>query len=95
MEEASDLETRDMLKGLIEGTQSAQLTETREIWVGKDDYLIRQVKETQVRTSDGKHEFGFPNVIVPEGAKYTFTTTMSFSGFNQPVEIEAPVSVAP
>ena len=90
MEEASDSETRAMFKSLIEGTQATELTETRVIWVGKTDYLVRRVRDVQVRTSDGKHEFGFPNVIVPEGVKYTFAVTMSFSGFNEPVEIQAP-----
>ena len=91
MEEASDLETREMLKSLIEGIQTAKLTETREIWVGKSDYLVRQVREIQVRTSDGTFEFGYPNVVIPEGAEFTITVTFTFSGFNEPVEIEAPI----
>ena len=91
MEEASDLETREMLKSLIEGIQTAKLTETREVWVGKSDYLVRQVREIQVRTSDGTFEFGFPNVVIPEGTRFAITVTFTFSGFNEPVEIEAPI----
>ena len=80
-----------MLKSLIEGIQTAKLTETREVWVGKSDYLVRQVREIQVRTSDGTFEFGFPNVVIPEGTRFAITVTFTFSGFNEPVEIEAPI----
>ena len=95
MEEASDLETREMLKSLIEGIQTAKLIETREVWVGKSDYLVRQVREIQVRTSDGTFEFGYPNVVIPEGAEFTITVTFTFSDFNEPVEIEVPILAAP
>ena len=91
MEEASDLETRERLERSVRGLQMAALTETREIWVGKSDYLIRQVREVQVRTSDGTFEFGYPNVVIPEGAEFTVAGTFTFSGFNEPVEIEAPI----
>ena len=91
MEEESDLETRERLERSVQGLQMAALTETREIWVGKSDYLIRQVREVQVRTSDGTFEFGYPNVVIPEGAEFTITATTNFSGFNEPVEIEAPI----
>ena len=91
MEEASDLETRERLERSVQGLQMAALTETREIWVGKSDYLIRQVREVQVRTSDGTFEFGYPNVVIPEGAEFTVAGTFTFSGFNEPVEIEAPI----
>ena len=32
-----------------------------------------------------------PNVVIPEGAEFTITVTLTFSGFNEPVEIEAPI----
>ena len=36
-------------------------------------------------------EFGFPNVVIPEGTRFAITVTFTFSGFNEPVEIEAPI----
>ena len=59
--------------------------------MGKDDYLVRQYRNVQERTSDGEHEFGFPNVVIPEGTRYAMTVTFTFSDFNEPVEIEAPI----
>ena len=60
-------------------------------WIANNDYVILQARYVPERTSDGKHEYGFPNLAIPEGTRYAMTVTFTFSGFNEPVEIEAPI----
>ena len=91
LEEATDLETIEFLRAWVESIRREELTEWTEVWMGKDDYLVRQYRNVQERTSDGEHEFGFPNVVIPEGTRYAMTVTLTFSDFNEPVEIEAPI----
>ena len=91
LEEATDLETIEWLRAWVESIHREELTEWTEVWIGKDDYLVRQSRNVQERTSDGEHEFGFPNVVIPEGTRFAITVTFTFSGFNEPVEIEAPI----
>ena len=93
LEEATDLETIEFLRAWVESIRREELTEWAEVWIGKDDYLVRQSRNVQERTSDGKHEYGFPNVVIPEGTRYAMTVTLTFSGFNEPVEIEAPIII--
>ena len=91
LEEATDLETIEWLRTWVESIRRAELAEWAEVWIGKDDYLVRQSRNVQERTSDGEYEFGFPNVVIPEGTRFAITATFTFSDFNEPVEIEAPV----
>ena len=91
LEEATDLETIESLRAWVESIRREEVAEWAEVWIGKDDYLVRQSRNVQERTSDGEHEFGFPNVVIPEGTRYAMTVTFTFSGFNEPVEIEAPI----
>ena len=91
LEEATDLETIEFLRAWVESIRRAELAEWAEVWIGKDDYLVRQSRNVQERTSDGEYEFGFPNVVIPEGTRFAITATFTFSGFNEPVEIEAPI----
>ena len=91
LEEATDLETIESLRAWVESIRRAELAEWAEVWIGKDDYLVRQSRNVQERTSDGEYEFGFPNVVIPEGTRFAITVTFTFSGFNEPVEIEAPI----
>ena len=91
LEEATDLETIESLRAWVESIRRAELAEWAEVWIGKDDYLVRQSRNVQERTSDGEYEFGFPNVVIPEGTRFAITATFTFSGFNEPVEIEAPI----
>jgi len=58
--------------------QMRSIEVTHEIWIGKEDYLIRQLK-TEQRGPVGK-----------EGI-LSVSMTMRYSGFNQPVTIEPPL----
>ena len=95
LEETTDLETRGFLREWVERIHREELAEWAEVWIGKDDYLVRQSSNVQERTYDGEYEAGFPNVVIPDGTRFAFTATFTFSDFNQPVEIEAPVSIEP
>lgn len=58
--------------------QAAATEAVVEVWIGKDDYLIRQVKHNgQVFASDGE--------------VYTFSYTEEYYDFNEPIEIEPPL----
>lgn len=50
-----------------------------ELWIGKDDYLIRQIKSDMESTSR------------PGEEKWVASSLRKFYDFNQPIEIEPPV----
>ena len=57
---------------------SLNSTFTIEVWIGKDDYLIRQVNiDVQFFKSDGE--------------VYTGSVTAEYYDFNEPIEIEPPL----
>jgi len=58
--------------------QMRSIDVTHEIWIGEDDYLIRQVKTEQRGPAD-------------KGGPISVSMTMRYSGFNQPVTIEPPL----
>ena len=95
MEDAPDSNVRDSLENAIEMLQEIELTESSEIWIGKVDHIVRQRRHTREQTSDRDVELGSPSVTVPEGVRYKIDGTFTYSGFNEQVEIEAPVSLDP
>lgn len=80
-------EQRDMQAEIID--QEAEVTGAYHIWIGTDDYLVRQLK---IVLSGKSIEPGdmISDVAIPTGALVTATATMSFFDFNEPIEIEAP-----
>jgi hypothetical protein len=60
------------------GEQAAATEEVVEVWIGKDDYLIRQIKRNgQVLASDGRLD--------------TYSYVEVYYDFNEPIEIEPPL----
>ncbi len=68
--------TDEQMEEIFEGMRSIDVT--HEIWIGKEDYLIRQVKTEQRGPVD------------KEGI-LSVNMTMRYSGFNQSVTIEPPL----
>ncbi|MFC1925087.1 hypothetical protein ACFLW2_00135 [Chloroflexota bacterium] len=71
-------------------------TFTMEFWIGEGDYLVRQ--QRLITSSKGTpDEFGlnYNDIQVPADAIVTksMTSTVKFSRFDEPVEIEAPSGV--
>ena len=77
------LEMQEQLKEEQEGTAVA------EYWFGKDDYILRQIRSTMSMKTTEDEDFN--GTIVPTGTRVTMTATLTFSNFNEPVEIEAPL----
>ena len=48
LEEATDLETIEFLRAWVESIHREELIEWAEVWIGKDDYLVRQSRKVQV-----------------------------------------------
>ena len=57
---------------------SLNSTFTIEVWIGKDDYLIRQVKHNG-------------QVFLSNGEVGTFSFLEVYYDFNEPIEIEPPL----
>jgi hypothetical protein len=90
---ASDIpEERAQLQEQIDSLRAAEVTIAFELWIGKADYLVRQLTWSMslkaVRAEDE-----IAGIPVPEGAEYASTTTMRLFDFNEPIEIEAPTSL--
>jgi len=68
--------TDEQMEKMFEQMRSIDIT--HEIWIGKEDYLIRQMKTEQRGPVD------------KEGI-FSASMTMRYSGFNQPVTIEPPL----
>lgn len=66
------------LQERIEEEREEAGTTTINVWIGKEDYLIRKMERVTQR----------PDM---SGVVRTSTQIMSFSGFNEPIEIAAPV----
>ncbi|MFH1560386.1 MAG: hypothetical protein ABID84_03130 [Chloroflexota bacterium] len=90
VEDETDPEMKAMRQEVVEMMRERGTTREIEVWIGKEDYLLRQHRSTMAQKSLGDDEFGFPNVEIPEGTRYTITATFKFFDFNEPVEIEAP-----
>ncbi|MDA0988925.1 MAG: hypothetical protein O2783_07380, partial [Chloroflexi bacterium] len=91
----SILPQKEILREQIDFLRESEIIETTEIWIGKSDYLLSQITSVQDRKAVGYVEFGFPNVEIPEGARFTTTVIYKFSDFKEPVEIETPTDVKP
>ena len=90
IEKEADPQRKEMLGALIEVMRKmGERTRTTEIWIGKEDYLVRQFSTATSQNAVGSEEFG--NITIPEGTRYTVTMTFKLFGFNEPVEIEAPI----
>ena len=85
---------KEMLNEQIGYLRESGITESTEVWIGKNDYLLRRIKTEQARIAVGYVEFGFPNVVIPEGTRFTITAAFAFTDFNEPVEIEPPTVLA-
>ena len=90
MEAETDPDMKEMLNEQIGYLRESGITDSTEIWIWKDDYLLRQINTKQTRIAVGYVEFGFPNVAIPEGTRFTITAAFAFTDFNEPVEIEPP-----
>ena len=88
MEEETDPELKASLQELVEIFRKQATTQTTEVWIGKEDYLVRQLRVATSQNAAGSQGFG--DITIPEGTRFTVTMTLRFSGFNEPVEIEAP-----
>ncbi len=88
MEEETDPELKASLQELVEIFRKQAMTQTTEVWIGKEDYLVRQLRIATSQNAVGSQEFG--DITIPEGTRFTVTMTLRLSGFNEPVEIEAP-----
>ena len=88
MEEETDPELKASLQELVEIFRRQAMTQTTEVWIGKEDYLVRQLRIATSQNAVGSQEFG--DITIPEGTRFTVTMTLRLSGFNEPVEIEAP-----
>ncbi|MFH1560387.1 MAG: hypothetical protein ABID84_03135 [Chloroflexota bacterium] len=94
MEEETDLEMKERLRELVEIMRQREITQEKELWIGKEDYLVRQNRFIASQKTHEGDDLGFQDVTLPEGTRFTMTTTTKLSGFNEPVEIEAPTGVA-
>mgnify|MGYP001027903008 CR=1 FL=1 len=90
MEAETAPDMKEMLNEQIGYIRESGIIESTEIWMGKEDYLLRQINMEQTRIAVGYVEFGFPNVVIPEGTRFTITAAFAFTDFNEPVEIEPP-----
>jgi hypothetical protein len=68
--------TDEQMEEIFEQMRSIDVT--HEIWIGKDDYLIRQIKTEQRGPAD-------------ENGQLSVSMTMNYYDFNQPVTIEPPL----
>ncbi len=72
----------EMVKAMEQTREQAhQMKIEVELWIGKDDYLIRQMVQTT----------RFPD---SEGQLQTSSTTLTFYDFNQPIAIEPPLDAS-
>ena len=76
------------IKEMVEAFQKMEMTLANDVWIGKEDYLVRQTRSVMFRNAVEDEVFG--DITIPGGTRYTMTSTMKLSGFNEPVEIEAP-----
>ena len=94
MEEETDPEIKASLQELVEIFRKVEMTQTNEVWIGKEDYLVRQFRIAASQNAVGSQEWTnsseFGDITIPEGTRFTVTMTLRLSGFNEPVEIEAP-----
>ncbi len=78
----------------IDRYREAEVTGAYEVWIGKDDYLVRQTKFVW---SGKSVESGamIADVAIPKGSMITSVYTWSYFDFNEPIEIEAPTQLRP
>ena len=88
MQEETDPELKASLQELVEIFRKQAMTQTTEVWIGQEDYLVRQLRIATSQNAVGSQEFG--DITIPDGTRFTVTMTLRLSGFNEPVEIEAP-----
>lgn len=74
--DSTDPGYEEIVKSIEE--QAAATEAMVEVWIGKDDYLIRQVKHNG-------------QVFASDGGVYTFRYTEEYYDFNEPIEIEPPI----
>jgi hypothetical protein len=68
--------TDEQMEEIFEQMRSIDVT--HEIWIGKDDYLIRQIKTEQRGPAD-------------ENGQLSVSMTMNYYDFNRPITIEPPL----
>ena len=92
VENETDPEVKEHLENTLANLEQIQeQTEPSallEVWIGKDDHILRQMRSTMQMTTTDDEDFN--GTIVPEGTRITVTAKWTFSNFNEPVEIEEP-----
>lgn len=93
IENETDPDLKEMLQHILEVQEQLkeemEMTAVAEVWIGKDDYLVRQKCVTQSwKMTDDEDING---TLFPVGTKVTFTGILKFSNFNEPVKIEVPL----
>ena len=74
--DSTDPRYEEIVKSIEE--QAAATEEVVEVWIGKDDYLIRQIKRNG-------------QVFASDGGVGTYSYVEVYYDFNEPIEIEPPL----
>ena len=94
IENEADLERKARLERLVESTRKiGEITSDHEVWIGQNDYLVRQLRVAQTLTATGGSVGSGLNI--PEGTRYTVDTIVKLSEFNESVSIEPPADATP
>ena len=64
MEEETDPELKASLQELVEIFRKQAMTQTTEVWIGKEDYLVRQLRIATSPNAVGSQEVG--DITIPE-----------------------------
>lgn len=93
IENEADPEMKAQLQKMLETMEQEQEEQERtgllEFWLGKDDHIQRQTRSTISWTPTEDEDIR--GTTVPAGTRITLVVTATFTNFNEPVVIEAPV----
>ncbi len=88
IEAETDPAEKEMMQAILDSLIDVEITLEMEGWIGKDDFLVRQIRGVQSVKALSTDEIF--EIAIPEGTRYTVMMTITLSDFNAPVEIEAP-----
>jgi len=80
---------QEELERMEQEQEEQEITGLLEIWLGKDDHILRQTRITD--SWKPAEEVNIRGTLVPAGTMVTIVGTTTYTNFNEPVEIEAPV----
>jgi hypothetical protein len=80
---------QEELETMEQDQEEQEMTGLLELWLGKDDHILRQTRNTT--SWKPTEEINIRGTLVSAGTTVTIVGTTMYTNFNEPVEIEAPV----